>query len=116
MTKRPIANNCRVLTPEELIFINNKYKFWIENDDVCVQCVNIARVTKHPKTEKFSINVKKVRKLTYTTTAINMFEDFQKDDKLKKYSLTDIQNTLNILRVTYQKMTVPNVLNLLNKK
>lgn len=111
-----LANNCRVLTEQELIFINAKYRFWFEGDFLCTTCVNRQRKTKHLKTEKFSINVRRVRKITYTVKAIQMFEKFQKDEKLKQHSLTDIQNTLNICRLTYQPMNEEQVLKVLNKE
>ena len=82
---------------------------------MCVRCTNRARITYHPKNEKFSINIKRVRKITYNVVAIEMFERFQADDARKKYSLTDIQNALNILRITYQPIDEEHVLALLSK-
>lgn len=111
----PLANNCKALSDEELSFINAKYEFWLEGNNVCVRCTNRARITYHPKNEKFSINVKHIRKITYSVVAIEMFERFQSDDVNKKYTLTDIQNALNILRITYQPIADTQVLSLLNK-
>lgn len=113
--KLPLANNCRTLSNDELSFMNAKYEFWIEGDNVCVRCTNRARITYHPKNEKFSINIKRVRKITYNVVAIKMFEHFQTDATRKKHSLTDIQNALNILRITYQPIDEEHVLALLNK-
>lgn len=110
-----LANNCRALSKDELSFMNAKYEFWINGDNVCVRCTNRARITYHPKNEKFSINIKRVRKITYNVVAIEMFERFQVDDARKKYSLTDIQNALNILRITYQPIDEEHVLALLSK-
>lgn len=111
----PLANNCRALSDEELSFMNAKYEFWLEGNNVCVRCTNRARITYHPKNEKFSINVKHIRKITYNVAAIEMFERFQSDDANKKHTLTDIQNALNILRITYQPIVDAQVLSLLNK-
>lgn len=113
--KLPLANNCRALSKDELSFMNAKYKFWIDGDNVCVRCTNRARTTYHPKNKKFNIYVKRVRKITYNVVAIEMFEHFQADDTRKKYSLTDIQNALNILRITYQPIDEERVLALLSK-
>lgn len=113
--KLPLANNCRALTNEELAFMNAKYEFWIEDENVCVRCKNRARITYHSKYEKFSINVKRIRKITYNPVAIEMFERFQADDKFKKHSLTDIQNALNICRITYQPINDTQVLKILEK-
>lgn len=113
--KQPLANNCRAFTPDELAFMNAKYEFWIDGDNVCVKCKNRARVTYHSKHEKFSINIKRVRKVTYNVLAIEMFERFQADDKRKKHTLTDIQNAFNILRITYQPIDDTQVLSLLSK-
>lgn len=76
---------------------------------------NRARVTYHSKHEKFSINIKRVRKVTYNVLAIEMFERFQADDKRKKHTLTDIQNAFNILRITYQPTDEAHVLQILEK-
>ncbi len=110
-----IANNCRALSENELAFMNEKYKFWLEGENVCVKCKNRARVTYHPRHEKFSINVKRVRKITYSVDAIDMFDRFLKDEKTKNFTLTDIQNALNICRLTYQELNDTNVLLILNK-
>lgn len=111
-----LANNCKALSNTELSFINDKYQFWIDNNDVCVKCKNRARITRHPKALKFAINVKHIRKITYSPIAIEMFENFQKDVSTNKFSLTDIQNALNICRITYQPMTVAQVQRIIESK
>lgn len=109
------ANNCRVLTKEELSFINAKYNFWFEDDFIYVRCTNRARIARHQKNEKFSINVRHIRKITYCVTAIDMFERFQTDKMNNQHSLTDIQNAINILHITYQPIDDIHVLKVLNK-
>lgn len=110
-----LANNCRTLTPAELKFMNDKYLFWVDDDCVCVKCTNRARITRHSIHSKFAINVKLHRKLTYSVDAIQMFIDFQKNDKLKRYSLTSIQNAINICRLSYQPLTTTKIIDILNK-
>lgn len=110
-----IANNCKALSENELAFMNEKYEIWLEGANVCVKCKNRARVTYHSRHEKFSINVKRIRKITYSVDAIDMFDRFLKDEKAKKFTLTDIQNALNVCRLTYQELNDANVLLILNK-
>lgn len=110
-----IANNCKALSENELAFMNEKYEFWLEGVNVCVKCKNRTRVTYHSRYEKFSINVKRIRKITYSVDAIDMFDRFLKDEKAKKFTLTDIQNALNVCRLTYQELNDANVLLILNK-
>ena len=114
--KLPLANNCKVLSKEELAFMNAKYNFWISGDYICVKCMNRARVTPHKKTEKFSINVKHIRKITYSVTAIQLFEKLQTSDSTRDYSLTDIQNAINICRITYQPITDEQILKILKTR
>lgn len=113
--KLPLANNCRALSKDELSFVNTKYEFWIDGDNVCVRCTNRTRITRHPKNKTFSVNIKYIRKITYSIVAIEMFERFQADDARKKHSLTDVQNAINVLRITYQPIDEEHVLALLSK-
>lgn len=108
-----LANNCRALSKDELEFMNAKYEFWFDKDKVCVRCKGRARITYHDRHEKFSINVKRIRKITYNVMAIDIFYKFQSNDKYKKYTLTDIQNALNICRITYQPINEDQVLKIL---
>lgn len=110
------ATNCRVLTKNELDFVNNKYIFWLENDKVAVKCKNIRKVTYHSKNDKFAINIHGLRKITYGTLAITMFECFQNDEKTKHFTLTDIQNAINICYLTYQLIDNAQIINILNKE
>lgn len=90
-------NNVKILSPEELRYLNNRYAFEINDDMILVKIQNYNRVTAHPLDSTFSLNTK-VRKLDITPDAIKIW-----NEKFKgKWSLFDVQNAINILITTYQ--------------
>lgn len=107
------ASNCKVLTKDEIAFINNKFLFWIDGDNVAIKSKNIQRITYHPKNKKFDVNMKPVRKITYGVIAIEMFERFQQIEEYKHFTLTDIQNAVNISYLTYQPINDQQIIKVL---
>lgn len=109
------ATNCRVLTKNELNYINNKYSFYIDGDSIVTKCKNTTRVTCRPKNEKFSINIRCLRKITYSKLAIEMFERFQ-NNGVNEFTLTDIQNAINFCYLTYQKIDDAQITKILTRE
>ena len=108
------ANNIKLLSKEDLAYFNRHYQFSIENDEIVVRIADSRRKSVRKK-ESFSINAKYVRKITFTDKTIEIWEQLQKDDKFNSYTLVDIQQTVNILRLSYQVVNLDNVKEILKK-
>ena len=90
-------NNAKILTDEELAFLNNRYAFEVTDDTILVKIQNYNRVTAHPIGVTFALNTK-VRKVDITPDAVKIWDAHFKD----KWSLFEVQNAINILIMTYQ--------------
>ena len=101
------ARNIKVMSQDELDYLNSIYTFDIEEDIIGVLCK--GRLTFHNKNGPFTI-LTAVRKITISIEAINYWIE-QKDKT--GYSLFDIQNTMNLLKVIYQEVNFDSVMNYL---
>lgn len=101
------ARNIKVISQDELDYLNTLYTFDIEEDLIGVLCK--GRLTFHNIDRPFTISTP-IRKITITLDAINYWIR-QKDDS--GYSLFDIQNTMNLLKVIYQEVNFDSVINYL---
>lgn len=108
-------NNVKLLTDKQLTEINGRYIFKLSEDEknVIVTFPYYNRQTSHSVDSPFSINVKTVRRITFTKEAISFWIELQK--KRKKYTLVEVQNAVNQLYVFYQKLNLKNVEQTLNK-
>lgn len=98
-------NNVKIITPDELAYLNSRYEFEIMGKNILVKIKNYNRVTAHPLNKSFSLNTK-VRKVTITAEVIKVWHESFKD----RYSLFDVQNAVNILIATYQLPSVEEIL------
>lgn len=90
-------NNIKVMTDDELQFLNNRYMFQVDGSQILVKIQNYDRVTAHPLDKGFSLNTR-VRKVDITADAIKLWNDAFKSN----YTLFEVQNAINILISTYQ--------------
>lgn len=97
-------NNIKILTDDEIKFLNSRYAFEVTDDAILVKIQNYNRVTAHPKNETFALNTK-VRKIDITPEAIDAWDTHFK----KKWSLFEVQNAINILITTYQVPVVEDI-------
>lgn len=97
-------NNAKILTKEELDYLNGRYMFEVNDDMILVKIQNYNRVTAHPLTETFSLNTK-VRKIDITPEAISIWHKNFKS----KWTLFEVQNAINILITTYQVPEVEDI-------
>jgi len=102
------ARNIKVLSQEELDYLNSIYTFEYEDNMVAVMCKN--RIAIHNADQKFTISTP-ISKITLTLDAIEYWKR-QRHNHVS-YSLFDIQNTMNLLKVIYQEVNYENVMNYL---
>ena len=99
-----MAKNLKALTQEELDYIKDSYQFDVYDKYIVVSCsVNgtmYNRKTLHDIDKPFFLTTK-VRKITITVQAINMWLEKYKD----RYSLIEVQNAINFLIINYQPLT-----------
>lgn len=98
------ARNIKVLSQDELDYLNSIYSFEYEDNMIAVMCK--GRVAIHSATEKFTI-LTPINKITLSLDAINYWK------KQSTFSLFDIQNTMNLLKVIYQEVNYENIINYL---
>lgn len=111
-------NNRKVLGYSMLTKLNAIYQFEYnkECDTIITKLSTCNRVTIHAADKPFLINSKRLKKkITFTLDEIDMWKYFLTDKKLAKYTLFDIHNTVNKLRVMYQQPTRKNVADMLLK-
>lgn len=101
-------NHIKLLTGSEQRAFNEKYKFTVTDNKIAVSVSGYNRITLHDIDKPFMIN-SKIRKITFTVEAINLWL-MLKDD----HSLVDVQQAVNYLIVSYQPVTVKNVLKALD--
>lgn len=108
-------NNVKVLTKNELLRLNSQYIITYDDDNIIVGNRYYNRTTLHDRHSSFFIN-SKVRKITLTTTAIEIWIELQGEEQYKDYTLFDVQNAINILYVMYQPCELKEVKKLLLKE
>ena len=110
------GNNRKVLSESLLAKLNTMYSFTYDTNDntVNVKLASRNRITKHDADNSFQLNLKQFgKKITFSVLDIEVWKRCQKDSKLSKYSLFDIHNTSNKLRVMYQEPNFDNITYLL---
>lgn len=92
-----MPGNVKALTPDEMRFVLNKYKFEAAGDYIIVRANN--RSTAHPSNKGFSLLLPlERRRVKITPKAIAIWEK----NYVGKYSLLEVQNAINVLTVTLQ--------------
>lgn len=114
-----MGNNYRVLSESMLSKLNEMYTFKYNCDDntIIVSNKTNVRTTIHDADKPFVILSKKFhKKILFNEMDLKYYKDFQKDDTLLKFSLFDIHNTVNTLRIIYQSPNYSNVVKNLKSK
>ena len=110
----PALKNVRILKPEELKFLVDKYIFELQkglvNDFIIVTTTNCARKVLHSADESFTINTP-IKRITIVPDAIKMWQKLNFE-----YNLIEVQNAINILTISYQDITKDNVLDAIENK
>ena len=109
-------NNRKAL--DDMTLYKLKAMYTIEYDEpsnsIVVGLTTCKRKTSHPADKQFCINCKKLKKkIVFSLLAIEFFKEFSKDKKMNKYTLFDVNNAINKLKIMYQKPDRDNVSNLL---
>lgn len=91
--------NIRVLTKAERSSLNKRYTFILDENNVHVKVSNYKRITAHRLDENINISCS-TRRITLTAFAISIWAKKYVD----KYSLIDVQNAINYLKVSYQEV------------
>lgn len=105
-------NNRKVLSSTTIKELNNLYKFYIDEESgkIGVSLTSMNRITFHDPNKPFSINAVKLnRKVTFNTMDIYFWLELQKDRRFEIFSLFDVHNSINKLKVTYQKIDKKNL-------
>ena len=98
----------KLLTKDELDYFNSIYSFDLLENFIQVKVKDFNRITSHPINQNFSIRMTTSRRLTITTDSINMWIQHFKDKT--KYTLIDVQNAINALRLSYQNLRYEDVI------
>lgn len=97
-------NNRKVLSKDVLKQLREIYSFeYNENTgQIITRLTTCNRVTKHVAFNKFSINCKRLRKkITFSLDAINIWKETSKEKQNACYSLFDINNIINKLKIMH---------------
>lgn len=100
-------NNVRLLTDAEIENVKSRFAFYVNDDKIAVEAFKNNRITYHSINESFSLNIKNLRKITFTLDAINIWLTLllQKE----RPNLLDVQQVVNKLIISYQKINIDNV-------
>lgn len=99
-----MSKNLKALTKDELEFLNSKYKFKLMDNYVVVSCVGFDRKVLHEIDKPFTLTTP-IRRITITPKAIKCWIEQFKD----KYSLLEVQNSINTLIITYQDISIDDI-------
>ncbi len=103
-------NNIKLLTTTQLDALRDKYSFELVDSEILVRTTTIKRITRHPDNASFHINARPIRKVSFSIEAINIWKELYDS---KHYNLLDVQQAVNVLTVTYQKLTKEAVIQLI---
>lgn len=104
-------NNIKLLSKTQFERINSKYTFTIEDDKIIVGLTTCARKTAHDIDKPFHINAKKIRKVCFSIEAINIWRELYHDGLP---TLLQVQQAVNKLTITFQKVNTENVRKILS--
>lgn len=109
-------NNRKILSNKMIEELEQFYYFIYdkEKDTITTKIVGCERKAIHEGNKPFEINSKRFRKkITFSVDCLNIWKQFQEDPKLSKYSLFEVNNTFNKLRIMYQQPDAEMVANML---
>lgn len=101
-------NNIKLLTKEQQEMLDRAFYFELKDDFIVVKLYNYERKTLHDRHKSFTIN-SKVRKVTFTKEAIDIWCDMYNDDPEMMTTLFDVQQAANRVSLLYQTPTRENV-------
>ncbi len=108
-----LANNIKVLTDSELNFLQDRYVItYIKDKDlVLVKATN--KTTVHNLSETFSLNVKPLRRITFSKEMINIWVSL--NEQGIDITLFKVHQLCAQLLITYQEVNEENVKELVKK-
>lgn len=113
------ANNIKAFTDDELQQLNDKYKvtYSPHANTILVELSTCKRKTTHTAGQPFAIRSKQNprRKIGFGISVVTMWQEFQDDERMKKYTIFDVQNAFTKLKLMYQPTTKQKVIELLTK-
>lgn len=112
------ANNSKVMSSKILRQLNEKYivKYDDVEDKIVVTLSTCKRITVHDSNKPFHINAKKIRKVCFNMTVIDIWKELTKEKKYALYTIFDVQNAATLLKVLYQPITKQKILEQLKHK
>ena len=105
-------NNVKLLTEQQYDALIEKYIFSIDENDIVVRTSSYNRETRHPIDQAFHINAKHIRKICFNLEAINIWRSLL--SKGFPANLIAVQQAVNMLTITYQKINEDNVRKILS--
>lgn len=105
-------NNIHLLTITDLKRLSDRYLFSLDKEEknILVKTKDSNRITSHDITKPFRINILGERVIVFSMDAIEIWKELYKEHK---YSLLYVQNAVNKLLITFQKVNKENVLDIL---
>ena len=113
------ANNYRVLSQNILSKLNSKYiiKYDKDANNIVVSLSTCRRVTVHDANKPFHINAKSLKKkVCFNMTVIDIWKELSQERKYSIYTIFDVQNAANLLKVMYQPITKQKIIEQLKHK
>lgn len=98
-------NHRKALSDIAVQKLDNIYYFEYdkERNIITTRLTTCKKATEHDASKPFHINAKKLgRKVVFSMDAINIWKGFQNDKKLCKFTLFQVNNAVNKLKIMYQ--------------
>lgn len=112
-------HNRKVLPDVIIARLNTLYTFTYEPErNVIVTTLSTCkRVTEHDADKPFVVISRLLgKKLTFNLMDIEIWKELQSNKSTSKYSLFDVHNTVNKLKIMYQKPTAKSVSDMLKSQ
>lgn len=112
-------NNRKVLSDAEIARLNTLYTFVYdaERNVITTQLSTCKRTTEHNADKPFIVISKWLgKKVSFSIDSINIWKELQATKSTAKYTLLDVHNTVNKLKLMYQKPDAKRVLDMLKKQ
>lgn len=113
-------HNRKVLSDPIIARLNTLYTFTFEPEkNVIVTTLSTCkRVTEHDADKPFVVISRWLgnKKITFTMLDINIWKELQANKSTSKYSLFDVHNTVNKLKIMYQNPTAKSVSDMLKSQ
>lgn len=109
-------NHRKLLEPNFIEKLKLMYEFVYipERNIIETHFPKLNKITERPADKKFLILVKKFgKKIIFNLDVIEFWKEFQQTENLKKYSLFEINNAVNFLKITYQEPSREKIIDIL---